>query len=136
MAQIDMPQEVIERIKQVYGYTDEEIAGFSPKQRKARLVEFETMKYKLIAEVIEAENCACRHRKGEKYVYLDGGGLLPSESTVRFLCAWAIAPVAPFFNIFYDRARSTARDQRTVGIHGPICEGLPADTESRFFGHI
>lgn len=103
MAQIEMPQEIIERIKRVYGYTDEQIAGLSERQRKARLIEFESMKYKLIAEVVEAENCACRHKKGEKYVFMDGGVLLPSESTVRFLCAWAIAPMVPFFYIFYDR---------------------------------
>lgn len=103
MAQLGMSQEVIDRIKQLYGYTDEQIAAFSPKQRKARLMELEAMKYRLIAEVVEAENCACRHRKGQKYVFLDGGALLPSESTVRLLCAWAIAPMVPFFYLFYDR---------------------------------
>ena len=101
MEQVKMPQQIIERIKRLYGYTDEQIAAFSPRQRKARLMELEGMKYKLIAEVVEAENCACQHKKGEKYVFINGGALLPSESTVRLICAWAIAPMVPFFYIFY-----------------------------------
>ena len=103
MSPTELPPEIIKRIKRVYGYTDEQIAGFSPKQRKTHLVEFETMKYKLVAEVVEGENCACQHKKGEKYVFLDGGALLPPECTVPFLCALAIAPMVPFFYLFHDR---------------------------------
>ncbi len=114
MAKVEMPREIIERIKRLYGYTDEQIAAFSPKQRKARLMELEGMKYKLIAEVVTAENCACQHKKGERYVFLDGGALLPSESTVRIICAWAIAPMTPFFYLFYDRLSEGLDPNETI----------------------
>lgn len=98
-----LPEEIVSRLKQVYGYTDEQIAGFSPKQRKAHLTEMARADYKMIAEVVKAENCACRPKIGEKYVFWDGGAFLPEESTVKWFCLWAMAPLANLFYVFYDR---------------------------------
>jgi len=101
------PRELTERernrIKRVYGYTDEDIASFSPKQRRLHGFELTRMDHRMIAEVVEVENCAAQHKVGDKYVYGDGGALLPEESTVKWFCCWAIAPIMPFFYMFYDR---------------------------------
>jgi hypothetical protein len=93
--------EVVKRLKKIYGYTDEQIAQFSAKQRK--LIPIEYYRYRMIAEVVKAETCSAGCAPGLKYVFGAGGVLLPKESTIPWYCVWAIAPMLPFFQICYDR---------------------------------
>ena len=80
MAQPELAPEVVKRLKKIYGYTDEQIAQFSAKQRK--LIPIEYYRYRMIAEVVKAEACAAGCAPGLKYVFGAGGVLLPEESTI------------------------------------------------------
>jgi len=104
MAQSELAPEVVRRLKKIYGYTDEQIAKLSAKQR--RLIPVEYYRYRMIAEVVRAETCAAGCKPGLNYVFGAGGVLLPEESSIPWYCVWAMAPLLPFFQICYDRLAS------------------------------
>ena len=85
----------------------------------------------MIAEVIEAKNCLAGHKKGDKYVFLASGFLLPEESTVTNFCLWAMASMLPYDLIVYDRLAEGLDDPTPKGwdrVHchdvGLECGGL------------
>jgi len=98
-----MKPEMIEMVKKIWGWTDDQIENLSPKQQ--RLIERgdEFRRWRLVAEVLEARNCIAGLKKGDRYVFHGSGFLLPEESTCPKICLWAIAAFVPFSFMLYDR---------------------------------
>lgn len=92
-----------EKVKKIWGWTDEQFRSLAPKNK--RLIEKgdEFRTWRLVAEVLEANNCISGLKKGDKYVFQGTGFLLPEESTCPRICLWAIAAFVPFSFMFYDR---------------------------------
>ncbi|MCD6361110.1 MAG: hypothetical protein J7M38_09615 [Armatimonadetes bacterium] len=98
-----MNPEMVEKVKKIWGWTDEQAKGLSSKH--VRLIEKgdEFRKWRLVAEVLEAENCIAGLKKGNKYVFHGSGFLLPEESTCPKICLWALTSFVPFSFMLYDR---------------------------------
>ncbi|MBW1921106.1 MAG: hypothetical protein JRI84_10460 [Deltaproteobacteria bacterium] len=98
-----MRPDLQEKVKGIWGWTDEQVKCLSPKNQ--RLIEKgeEFRKWRLIAEVLEARNCIAGLKKGHKYVFHGSGFLLPEESTCPRICLWAVAAFVPFSFMLYDR---------------------------------
>ena len=64
-----MNQEMMEKVKKIWGWSDDQIKNLSEKH--IRLIEKgdEFRKWRLVAEVLEAKNCIARLKKGDKYVF-------------------------------------------------------------------
>lgn len=98
-----MNMALIEKMKKIWGWTDEQINGLSSKHQ--RLIEKgdEFRKCRLVAEVLEAKNCIAGLKKGDKYIFHGSGFLLPEESTCPRICLWALISFVPFSFMLYDR---------------------------------
>jgi len=98
-----MRPDLQEKVKGIWGWTDEQVKFLSPKNQ--RLIEKgeEFRKWRLIAEVLEARNCIAGLKKGHKYVFHGSCFLLPEESTCPRICLWAVAAFVPFSFMLYDR---------------------------------
>ena len=98
-----MDPKIMERVKKIWGWSDEQIKGLTAKHE--RLIEKgeEFRKWRLVAEVIEAHNCIAGLEKGHKYVFHGSGFLLPEKSTAPRICLWAMACFVPFSFMLYDR---------------------------------
>ena len=98
-----MNTEMMNKVKKIWGWTDEQAEGLSSKH--VRLIDKgdEFRKWRLVAEVLEAENCIAGLKKGNKYVFHGSGFLLPEESTCPKICLWALASFVPFSFMLYDR---------------------------------
>jgi uncharacterized repeat protein (TIGR04076 family) len=97
-----MNSELEQICKEVFGYSEAEIAGLSEKQQK--IIESRTLRkaYKIIIEVVKSANCACKPKIGDRYVMTPSGVVLPDECTFP-LCLWALAPLLPISYVIYDR---------------------------------
>jgi uncharacterized repeat protein (TIGR04076 family) len=100
---MSMDTVMLEKVKKIWGWTDEQAKGISPKQLKLIEKGEEFRKWRLVAEVLEAKNCIAGLKKGEKYVFHGTGVLLPEESTCPKICLWALAAFVPFSFMLYDR---------------------------------
>lgn len=98
-----MDSKMLEKVKKIWGWTDEQAKMLSSKQ--VSLVEKgdEFRKWRLVAEVVEAKNCIAGLKKGDKYVFHGSGFLLPEESTCPRICLWALSSFVPFSFMLYDR---------------------------------
>jgi len=96
-------KEIPELMLQMLEYTDEEIKGLTKKQRELLCVDL--YNYKMIAEVVKASNCGYKPKIGDRYVFAPGGTIIPEECTWP-ICVWALAPMLPFFYMYYDRIRA------------------------------
>ncbi len=98
-----MDKEKIEKVKRIWGWTDEQVMLLTPKHE--RLIEKgdEFRKWRLIAEVLKARNCIAGLKKGDRYVFHGSGFLLPEETTCKRVCLWAFGAFIPFSYMLYDR---------------------------------
>lgn len=98
-----MNQELMEKVKKIWGWTDKQLKSLSSKHEKMIEKGDKFRKWRLVAEVLEAKNCIADLDKGNKYVFHGSGFLLPEESTCRRICLWALASFVPFSFMLYDR---------------------------------
>jgi uncharacterized repeat protein (TIGR04076 family) len=98
------PEEIWRRFQKHMGYTDEEMRIFRSDPEKVRMVTEtpEFVKYRVVAEVIEARGCHSGHKVGDKFVMTAGGQLL-AESSPKRMCMFALGPVAGVLPVVYDR---------------------------------
>ena len=100
MSEKVIPQSMIDML----GYTEDDVKGLTRKQREILCVGEDMYNYKMVAEVVSASNCGYRPKIGDRYVFAAAGTIIPEECTWP-ICVWALAPMMPFFYMFYDRIR-------------------------------
>lgn len=104
-----MAEQVIEQIKQMMkqqiGITDEDFQTWiSVPGASKMLARFpELMKYKIVAEVIEAKYCTAGLQVGQKYVFSAMPAMLLPEESNCPLCVRALGPIANLMMGFWDR---------------------------------
>ena len=98
-----MDSQQAEKVKKIWGWTDEEFKLLAPKNRKLIEKGDQFRVWRLVAEVLEAKNCIAGLQKGHRYVMHGSGFLLPEESTCPKICLWALAAFVPFSFMLYDR---------------------------------
>jgi hypothetical protein len=87
-----MDDAIREMTKGMIGISDEELDALSPGIE--RLIEntMAIMRYRIVAEVVESENCFAMLKPGDKMVF-SGTMLNAHESTTENFCTDAIAPL-------------------------------------------
>lgn len=101
-----MPQ-IGKEAQERYGYTDTQIKNL--KENQIRIINniSKLAKYRLVAEVVESENCGWQAKIGDKIVFSGPGWLLPPEcSNPNNTCLFAVSELVPFFYMLYDRVCS------------------------------
>lgn len=103
----DTGEEISEKMVRVwkkrFDYTDKQIRNLSPKAW-AYIGTLERKKeYRIVAEVVHAKNCACKPKKGDRFVLTANGMLLPEESTFPVFCMYALQALFPFFPAINER---------------------------------
>lgn len=98
-----MDPKLIENMKKLWGWNDEQIKGLPLKNQRIIEKGDEFRKWRLVAEVIEARNCIAGLKHGDKYIFHGTGFLLPEESTCKRICLWAMGAFIPFSFMLYDR---------------------------------
>ena len=92
------------KMKENIGWTDEELDSLSPKQWLLLDRVHKLRRYKIIAEVVRViDHCELKPKIGDRFVFANGGILVPEESTFPAICAWAIAGIAPITFMIWDR---------------------------------
>lgn len=87
---------------QAFGYTAEQAACLSDKQTAIIKGAPSRRAYKVVMEVVSAENCGYKPKIGDRYVMNGSGKILPEECTFP-LCLWALAPMLPISYVIFDR---------------------------------
>jgi len=128
MNEKEIPQSMLDML----GYTEEEVKGLSQKQREVLLAGEALYNYKMIAEVVEAKHCGYKPRIGDRYVFAPAGTIIPEECTWP-ICVFALAPMLPFFYMYYDRIRA-GLDPNDMWMENIKCADI--GTECGGFGEV
>jgi uncharacterized repeat protein (TIGR04076 family) len=90
-------ENVLEMMKQTFGYTDEEWERWKAEPRNMHIAERmpDFMKYRVVVEVLKSHGCAMMHKPGDKF-YFNASGALLCKKGISHICAGALAPVLPF----------------------------------------
>ena len=106
MGKRNLTMEQKEFLRTTFGYTDEQIDHIETHPKLRDIIDHlpELDGTKMIAECIEAENCAF-NKVGDKYVFGGPGYLIKDESCER-PCLWAMHSFLPFSYLLYDRVAS------------------------------
>ena len=83
-------------LKEILGYSDEELALFERNPKIAAMVSKvpELMQKTIVVEVIASHGCASGHKVGDKFI-LDGAGNLISKQCPNRMCIYALNALAP-----------------------------------------
>lgn len=92
----EISQEIVQVLKERFDYTEEQIKNLSPTQWTWIDTIDKKKQYRIIMEVVRAKNCACKPKKGDRFVFAANGMLLPQESTFPVMCLWALHTAFPF----------------------------------------
>ena len=97
-------EEIWNRFQKHMGYTDEEMKVFRSDPAKVKMVTQtpEFVKCRVIAEVIESQNCHAKHKVGDRFVMTAGGQLITEECPKR-ICMFALGPVSTVLPAIYER---------------------------------
>ena len=90
-----------------YGYTDDQVKQL--KENQIRLINniSKLTNYRLVAEVVESENCGWNAKVGDKIVLSGPAWILPAECTNKEnTCLFAVSELVPFSFMLYDRVCS------------------------------
>jgi hypothetical protein len=99
--------EIAKAAQERYGYTDEQIKQL--KKNQIRLINniSKLTNYRLVAEVVESENCGWKAKVGDKIVLSGPAWILPAECTNKEnTCLFAVSELVPFAFMLYDRVCS------------------------------
>jgi len=91
------------QIRWTLGYTPEQLARLSERNRNCLRNLYVARDYRMFAEVVKAENCGLRPNIGDKYVFSLSGFLRPEESSIPRVCLWALAPMLSYHLMVHDR---------------------------------
>jgi len=87
-----------------YGYTDKQIKQLKKNQIQLINNIGKLVNYRLIAEVVESENCGWNAKVGDKNVLSGPGWILQKECTNKEnTCLFAVSELVPFSFMLYDR---------------------------------
>jgi uncharacterized repeat protein (TIGR04076 family) len=81
-----------EMLKAVTGISDEELEQLRPDVVRSLENVGALLNYRIVAEVVESENCTARYKVGQKMVF-NGTFLNTQESTAENFCMDAIPPI-------------------------------------------
>jgi hypothetical protein len=96
--------EIAKEAQERYGYTDEQVKQLKENQIKLINNISKLSNYRLVAEVVESENCGWNAKVGDKIVLSGPGWILPSECTNKEnTCLFAVSELVPFSMMLYDR---------------------------------
>ena len=87
-----MDEAVREMTKGMIGISDEELDNLSPGMEKMLENSAALMGWRIVAEVVEAENCFAFYKPGDKLVF-NATMLNKDESTAEAVCTDAITPL-------------------------------------------
>lgn len=87
-----MDEAAREMAKSMIGISDEELDQLSPGMVRMLENSVALMGYKIVAEVVESENCFAFYKPGDKLVF-NATMLNKDESTVANICTDAITPL-------------------------------------------
>ena len=87
-----MDEAVREMTKGMIGISDEELDNLSPGMEKMLENSVALMGYKIVAEVVESENCFAFYKVGDKLVF-NATMLNKDETTADNICTDAITPL-------------------------------------------
>jgi hypothetical protein len=87
-----MDEATREMTKSMIGITDEELDKLSPGMQRMLENSVALMGYKIVAEVVEAENCFAFYKPGDKLVF-NATMLNKDETTAANICTDAIMPL-------------------------------------------
>lgn len=88
-------QTMIDMMKGILGYSDEEFAKWKENPRNLRVAGRmpDFSKYQIVVEVLNSHGCAVMHTAGETFTFTGGGALICEDG--RQICAGALMPVLP-----------------------------------------
>jgi len=94
-------EELWKRIQEGMGYTDEQVAlaKSNPYQRKVLEAGPQMVRRKIVAEVVEAKNCAA-HPVGARYV-VRANGVVRTEECSNRLCITMMGLLASVFDFVF-----------------------------------
>ncbi len=87
-----MDEAIREMAKGMIGITDEELDKLSPGMQRMLENSAALMGYRIVAEVVESENCFAFYKPGDKLVF-NATMLNKDESTADNICTDAITPL-------------------------------------------
>jgi len=96
-------EELWAKAKEAMGFTDEQIDILKSDPKRSQAIERgrELVRTKVVAEVIEARNCAV-HDAGAKYVIRGNGAILPKDAQNN-MCLDCMPLIVPFQHMVYDK---------------------------------
>ena len=121
MSEKELPESMLEMME----YTEEEIKGLTKKQRDILCAGEDLYGYKMVAEVVKASHCGYQPKVGDRYVFAPGGTVIPEECTWP-ICVYALAPMLPFFYMYYDRIRA-GQDPNDMWMENIKCADIGTD---------
>lgn len=102
---------------EAFGYSEAQIEALSPKQLAIIKGSPARRAYKVVMEVVAAENCGYKPKLGDRYV-MNGSGKILTEECSFALCLWALAPMLPVSYVIFDRL-SNGQDP-----NGHLCDHM------------
>lgn len=97
-----MEEEFRNTAMKTFGFTAQQAESLSEKQQTIIKGSPARRAYKMVMEVVAAENCGYKPKIGDRYVTTGSGMLLTEECTFP-VCLWALAPLLPISYVIFDR---------------------------------
>ena len=99
---MEITTKIAKEAQERYGYTDDPVKQL--KENQIRLINniSKLTNYRLVAEVVESENCGWNAKVGDKIVLSGPGWILPAECTNKEnTCLFAVSELTPFSWMLY-----------------------------------
>lgn len=94
-----------QKLQEMQGYTDEEMAIFRSNPKYVRAMEYSPkfMSHRIIVEVVEAHNCIAGHKAGDRIAVMTGNGHLVTEEMPKHVCAFGLFTALPRLYALWER---------------------------------
>ncbi|MEW6262569.1 MAG: hypothetical protein AB1641_05775 [Thermodesulfobacteriota bacterium] len=97
-----MDEQFKKTVMNAFGFSEQQAEGLNEKQQAIIKGSPRRKSYKVVMEVVKADNCGYKPKVGDRYVMNGSGMLIPEECTFP-LCLWALAPMLPISYVIFDR---------------------------------
>lgn len=98
-----MEEAMRQTLKKLFGMPESDIAKVTPNIQKIMASYPKFQKYRIIAEVMDAQYCGAQIKKGQKYVFSALPPLLLTKESDCPTCIRALGPLTGFINSMMDR---------------------------------
>ena len=99
-----MEERELDELLKAVGVSDEDLKKAAPVKQALLKSAENYQKYRLVFEVVKAENCLAGVQVGQKVVVEDG--VINQDASDCPMCMGLVAPLLPLNIVFYDRAIS------------------------------